>query len=219
MIERFRCPWWGPALAAVVLLPGSARGQRPVQLFVEAGATAARVRSLVGTSVEPLDGVGMAVGAGFSTRGLLLEVRYAEGKLTSDDAAVERRDVADGEILLGVSPHRLVTLKAGPHARAYRSASGTWRWVFWEARVRGTAPIIPSRLDAYAELWGAMAGSTSLSNTFGGARGGEVGATLEIPRTALAARVAYRIDRGNGDNPTRSDTAEQMVFVVRARLR
>lgn len=216
---RFRCSCWGPALAAVILLPGSARGQRPVQLFVEAGATAARVRSRVGTVAEPLNGVGMVVGAGLSARGLLLEARYAEGQLTSDDAAVERRDVADGEILLGISPHRLVTLKAGPHARAYRTPSGTRRWLFWEARVRGTAPIIPSRLDAYAELWGAMAGSTSLSNSFGGARGGEVGATVEIPGTPLAARVAYRIDRGNGDNPTRSDTAEQMVFAVRARPR
>jgi len=205
-------------LAAAILLPDLARAQRPVALYAEAGATASRVRSLVGTVAEPLDGVGLVVGAGLSGRGLSLEARYSESKLTSENGAVEDRDLTEGEVLLGVSPHRLVTLKVGPHARAYRS-DGTRRWVFWEARVRATAPLIPSRLDAYAELWGAVAGSTSLSTSFASERGGEVGATLEIPGTPLGARVAYRIDRGRGDNPTRSDTAEQMLFAVRARLR
>lgn len=219
MSVRRPCLWGAAALAVAFLLPGSARAQRPLRIVVEAGASAHRVRSLVGTTPEPLDGLGMVVGASVSGRGLLLEARYAQGQLSSEDAAVEDRDVVEGEVLLGVSPHRLVTLKVGPHARAYRSDAGTRRWVFWEARVRATAPLIPSRLDAYAELWGAVAGSTSLSSSFGDERGGEVGAAMEIPRTPIAVRVAYRIDRGTGDNPTRSDTAEQMVFAMRVRLR
>ncbi len=218
-------PWmlrgWSPAVVAgAVLLPGSALGQRPVQLFVEAGASAARVRSDAGGTVEPLDGAAVAVAGGVSIRAvLLLEARYAEANLTSENAAVEQRDLAEGELLVGVRPHPLLTLKAGPHARAYRSASGTRRWVFWEARVRGTAPIIPSRLAASAELWAAVAGSTSLSNSFTSERGGEVGAQLEIPGAPLAVRVGYRIDRGRGDNPARTDTAEQVLFTVRFTLR
>jgi hypothetical protein len=208
-----------PALAASALITGSARGQRPVQVVVEVGAAAARVRSAIGTLTEPLDGIAIVVGAGVSVRGLGLEARYAEAKLESTNAGVERRDLADGEIFLSVNPHRLVSLKAGPHARAYRSDSGTRRWVFWEARVRGTAPIVPSRLDAYAELWAAMAGSTSLSTGFQGARGGEVGAVLDLPGMPLGLGVAYRIDRGRGDNPSRVDTAEQVVLKARARLR
>jgi hypothetical protein len=216
---RRRGFWRGAILAAAILFPGIAHAQRPVAVYVEAGAMFARIRSRVGTAAEPLEGLAREAGAGLSGRGLSLEARYAEGMVTSENAGVEDRDVTEGEVLLGVSPHRLVTLKVGPHARAYRSDAGTRRWVFWEGRVRATAPIIPSRLDAYTELWAAVAGSTSLSTSFVGERGGEVGATLEIPRTPLAARVAYRIDRGRGDSPTRSDTAEQVLLAVRARLR
>lgn len=220
MIPRKLRGWFPVVVMGAGLLPETALGQRPVQLFVEAGASAARVRSDAGGTVEPLEGAAFTVGGGVSVRTvLLLEARYTEAKLTSDDAAVEQRDLAEGELLVGVRPHPLVAIKAGPHVRAYRSAAGTRRWVFWEARVRGTAPIIPSRLEASAELWAAVAGSTSLANSFESERGGEVGGQLEIPRTPLAVRAAYRIDRGRGDNPGRADTAEQILLAVRFTLR
>ena len=204
----------------MTLLPGLANGQRPVQLFVEAGASAVTVRSDAAGVVEPLHGEAFALAGGVSVRSVLsLEARYAEATLASDDAAIEGRDLIEAEVLIGVQPHPLVTLKAGPHARAYRSASGTRRWVFWEARARGTAPIIPSRLHAFAELWAAVAGSTSLSSSFGGERGGEVGAQLEIPGAPVAVRLGYRLARGRGDNPTRADTAEHLLAALRLTLR
>ncbi len=208
------------ALAAgACLAPIAGRAQQPVSLYFEGAVAAARVRSGAGTVLEPLDGAVFSVAGGASRSGVVLEGRYAQGRLTSESPTVEARDLVEGELRFGVRLHPAVTVTAGPHVRAYASSSGTRRWVFWEARIRGTAPIIPSRLDAYAELWGAVAGSTSLSTGFGSERGGEVGTRLEIPRTPLALRVAYRIDRGSGNNPTRSDMAEQIVVAVRAARR
>lgn len=220
MRPRARPHWWALAVvAAAVVLPHSALGQQPVRLFLEAGAGAARVRSHAGSSIEALDGAALTGAGGVSTHAVLLEARYAQAELTSDDPAVEQRDLTEAELLVGVRPHPLVTLKVGPHGRAYRSTSGTRRWVSWEARVQGTAPLIPARLAASAEVWAAVAGSTSLSNSFASARGGEVGAQLEVPRAPLLVRAAYRIDHGRGDNPAREDTVEQILLAVRLTLR
>ncbi len=202
--------------ATAGLAPVAGRAQQPASLYLDGAAAAARVRSGMGTLVEAVHGPVFAVAAGASRFGLLLEGRYAQGRLTSENPGVETRDLVEGELRFGVRLHPSVTVAAGPHVRAYAASSGTRRWVFWEARIRGTAPIIPLRLDAYAEVWGAVAGSTSLSTAFGSERGGEVGTSLAVPRTPLALRVAYRIDHGSGTSPTRSDTAEQLVVAVRA---
>lgn len=206
-----------PVLATLAaLLPAPALAQR---VYAEATGAVVRVTSDGGTAIESLNGSALALGAGLSLAMVGLEARYLQGSLTSNDPAIEPRDVVEGELLLAVRPHPRLAVKAGPHVRTYAAASGTRRWVFWEARVRGAAPLIPSRLDAYAELWGAVAGSTSLSGSFGNERGGEVGARLEIPRTPLSARLAYRIDHGSGAGPDRSDTLEQILFGVRVTRR
>ena len=194
--------------------PARAQNQ-PGATYLDGGIAAARTHSAAGTLTEPRHGALLAVAGGVLRRGLTLEGRYAQGSLTSDNPAVEERDLVEGELQFGVRLLPSIAVLVGPHARAYSSPSGTRRWVFWEARVAGTAPIIPSRLDTYAQVWSAVAGSTSLSRGFGSERGGEVGARLTFPRTPLGLRVAYRIDRGSGTDPVQSDALEQLVIAVR----
>lgn len=202
-------------VAGAAAAPARAQDRRQPTVYLDGAVAVGRVRSAAGTLVEPLHGTVLALAAGVSRWGLVLDGRYAEGSFTSDAAAVPARDLAEGEVQFGVRLLPALTVSAGPHARAYRTAAGTRRWVFWEARVAGQAALIPPLLDAYAQLWGAVAGSTSLSAGFGSERGGEVGARLGLPRTPLRLRIAYRIDRGSGTEPVRSDALEQIIFAVR----
>jgi hypothetical protein len=202
--------------AAVAGLPKPARAQQPFGFAVGATAAAVRVHSDVGPLVESLSGLALALDAGARRGHLLLEGHYSEGHLTSSDSAVEARDLVAGSLLLGARIGPFLTVRAGPHARAYAAPSGTRRWVFWEVRVRGTAPLIASRLEAYAELGGTVFGSTSLATSFDAERCGEVGARYDVPGAPLALRLAYRIERGSGTLPTRSDTVEQILVGVRA---
>jgi hypothetical protein len=187
--------------------------------YVDGALASARTRSTAGTLTPSLHGPVFALSAGVSRWSLVLEGRYAQGGLTADDPAVPEQDLTEGEIQFGVRLLPALTVTAGPHARTYSSASGTQRWVFWEARVAGNVPLIPSRLDAHAQLWGAVVGSTSLSTAFGSERGGEVGARLSFPRFPVGLRIAYRIDHGSGINPARSDTMEQILLAVRLTTR
>lgn len=201
--------------ASLATAPARAQDSLPGGAYLDGSVGAVRTRSAAGAGVEPRHGTVLALAAGVSRWSLVLEGRYAQASLTSDDPAITPRDLVEGELRFGVRLLPAVTVSAGPRARAYSSSSGTQRWVFWEARVAGNAPLIPSRLDAYAQLWGAVAGSTSLSNGFGSERGGEVGTRLAIPSTPLRLRIAYRIDRGRGTDPVRSDTVEQVLIAVR----
>jgi len=204
------------ALAASAAAAPARAQDRPLGgAYLDGAAAAGRIRSAAGTLVEPLHGTVLALTAGLSRWSLVLDARYAEGSFTSNDPAVPARDLTEGEVQFGVRLLPVVTVSAGPHARAYTTASGSQRWVFWEARVAGQTALIPSRLDVYAQLWGAVAGSTSLSNEFGSERGGEVGARLGLPGTPLRLRIAYRIDHGSGTEPVRSDTVEQILLAVR----
>jgi len=203
------------ACASAATATARAQQRAPAGAYVDGGVTYARTRSVAGTLAEPLHGPVVAVAAGVSRWSLLLEGRYAQGTLSSSDPAIEKRDLTEGELHFGVRLLPALTVSVGPHARAYHASSGTRRWVFWEGRIAGTTPLIPSRLDVYGQIWGAVAGSTSLSNSFGHERGGEVGARVTIPHTRLGLQIAYRIDRGTGSNPARSDMLEQIVFAAR----
>ncbi len=182
-----------------------------------AGATVAavRVRSNMGSLVESLSGTALALEAGAGRGRLVVEARYGEGHLTSKDAAVEARDLVTGSLLAGARLGPFVTVLVGPGARAYHAPSGTSRWVFWEVHARGTAPLIASRLEAYGELGATVLGSSNLVTSFSGERSGEVGARYRVPGAPLALRLAYRIERGSGKTPERSDTVEQILIGVR----
>ena len=212
---RRRC--FALALAgAVTGLAGPAQAQHPIRLTAGATVAGLHVRSDQGSRVDSLSGTVLALDGSARRGPLLLEVRYGEGHLTASDSTVQARDLVEGSLLFGVRLGRYVTVLGGPRARAYADPAGTRRWVFWEARIRGAAPLIASRLDAYAEFGGTVLGSTSLSTSFGSERSGEVGARYRLFGARLALQVAYRIERDAGSLPTRSDTVERILIGVRA---
>jgi hypothetical protein len=204
------------AVACAIALPRPARAQHPPPFMLGASAAAVRVHRDMGSATESLSGTTLALDAGARRGPLLLVARYREGHLTSSDSSVAARDMVEGSVFLGARLGSYVTVLAGPHVRAYHAPTGTSRWVFWEARVQGSAPLIPSRLDAYAELGATVLGSSSVVTSFDGERSGEVGARYHVPGAPLALRLAYRIERGSGRLPTRSDTVEQICVGVQA---
>lgn len=202
--------------AAAAASPRPARAQQPIRFTLGASAAAVRVHRDIGSLVQSLSATALALDAGARRGPLLLVARYSEGHLTSSDSTVSANDLVEGSAFLGVRLGSFVTLLAGPHVRAYDAPSGTSRWVFWEARVQGTAPLIPSRLEAYGELGATVLGSSSLVTSFESERSGEVGARYRLAGAPLALRLAYRIERGSGRLPTRSDTVEQILVGVQA---
>jgi uncharacterized protein YfiM (DUF2279 family) len=192
--------------AAIAAWPGVARAQHPIRFALGASLAGVRVHADLGSAVEALSGTALALDAGAGRGALLLEARYSEGHLTSADSTVDPRDLVEGSFFLGARLGPFVTILAGPHARAYAAPSGTRRWLFWEARAQARAPLVASRLEAYAELGATAFGSTSLAISFDAERSGEVGARYYVPRAPLALRLAYRIARSTGRLPDRSDT-------------
>lgn len=163
---------------------------------------------------EALSGVVLEGQGRIALGPVTLQASYAQGHLVADRGGAAPRDLVAGGLALAARPAPWLTIAAGPQLRAYAAAGTTERWVLWKAGARLAGPVIVGTLRAHAEAWLALASSVNTDLGAGGARGGEAGLTLQVPRTPLWARFAYVVDQARMRNNARIETLESVVLSV-----
>jgi hypothetical protein len=201
------------AFLALAVAPGKVSAQA-LQATVEGSVVAARIRTRLPTGAVELSGP-LFGGRGTLALGrLLFDADYLQGKVNPDGGNASSRDLVEGRASLGFRPISWLVLKAGPHARAYVTASGTQRWLFWELRARAEGMFIGSTVRGYAELWRAASAEVSVPESFDYAQGGEAGMIVRLARLPLEARIAYRIEHAALGGGSRLETVEGVVAGV-----
>jgi len=203
------------AVIAIACAAGPLAAQR-LRPAASASFVTARVRSAVPAGVEEWSGTAF-LGQGALTLGRLsLNVSYLQGTLdpAGVGAATTGRDLVEGTVLLGIRPAAWLTLRGGPHARAYTLTGGTQRWLFWEVGARAATAFVGSAVQGYAELWRAVSADANVPEPFDHAQGGEAGMILRLARAPLQARVGYRIDHAELGGGTRRETVDGVVVGV-----
>lgn len=198
------------ALLALALVPAVASAQRGT---LAGTVTATRVRSTIGPAREALSGSVLGVEGRFAVWRLVLNVGYGQGSVHPDSGSPASRDVVEGRVLVGVQPLPGILLKAGPHVRSYVSTSGTQRWFFWEARLRGERPIVGG-VSGYAEVWRVLSGDVNVLEAFNGGQGGEAGMLVTLPNRPVWGRLSYGIERARLGGGSRLETVEGVSLTV-----
>lgn len=168
------------------------------------------------TALDTTKSNGTAIGleAGFRFWRAELRGRYSQGGVTPDGGG-ESIDLVEGELMLGVWPVDVLSLRFGPRARSYVTGAGTVRWVFWEVRARFETSLSRSAaLLSYFEGWYVLSGSVNAAEPFDNGRGMEGGISLLIPSTPLNVRLAYRIDQGALQEESRTEAIEGLILAV-----
>jgi hypothetical protein len=187
------------ALAFVGTLLGAASpflplGAQQPALSGAVGAAIARLHTAPGTTAGVLSGPAFAAEGRVGLGGGRLElgVDYVGGRLRGN--GVPSRDLVEGRVFAGVKPWPWLAVSLGPHVRAYVTDAATERWVFWQARARAQAPLADPSLGTYVEVWRALSSTIN--------QGGEAGLLFRPGRSAMWARLSYRVDavtlRGGG---------------------
>lgn len=200
------------ALAATAITAPAAAQVLTGSVGLAAGSVQAR--SHIGTADNASSG---AVIGGEGRVGLgrvTVDVVYLQGTLNPDTGSAEGRDYVEGGMFLSVRTVPGVALRVGPHARAYISTTGTQRWLFWTARLRGERALIGSAVTGFVELWAAWKADVNVSEPFGTATGGVVGMGVRIPRSAFWGRLTYGIERARMGDGQRLETVEGVTLVV-----
>jgi len=186
------------ALLAIAALPGRAVAQHfNVDLFgapqIVHSHTDESSSRLTGTV---FGGAGTFVGQRFAVR-----LRYAQGTISAKaDTGVDRRQVVEGEALIGLRATQWLTIWAGPSARAYTIGDADQRWLLWTGRVTGRGTLLPDRMQSYVELWGAFSGKVGDPALKAGGRGADAGLELRLSsQTPLWGRFGYRIESAHAD--------------------
>jgi len=189
-----------PPLAAQVLHGSAALGGGWV-----------RSVSLLATNKDVLNGVVIGGEGRVRVGRVMVDVAYREGSLVTSDHS-DTRDYAEGHVRLIVATVPGVTLAVGPHARAYITNTGTQRWLFWTARLRGERNLIAPYIAGYVELWRSLGAKVNVSEVFEKATGGEVGMRVRFSRSQFWVRVGYGIERAWLG--TRRETVEGMSVAL-----
>ena len=177
-------------------------------------AGSARSRSQLGSTAEVLSGT-MVGGEGRVGIGrVTLDFTYLQGALKPDTGSAESRDYVEGDALLSVVTAPGLTLRVGPHARAYISSTGTQRWLFWTARVRGERTLIAPAVSGFVEFWAALSGDVNVSEAFGSARGGLVGMSVRPPNSLFYGRLTYGIEHAKMGGGARLETVEGVSLLL-----
>jgi hypothetical protein len=189
------------------------------QVFGARGLIAG-MRTTTGTDQADLrlsgSALGFEGGAGIGPAALTL--RYTEGTVRNDSAAIEREFV-EGDLMLWARPFRWAALGGGPHIRSFVATGSTERWLFWEVRARTVAALLPDVLSAYLEGWLVVSGDVDVPEPFDSGRGLEGGLELSVGRLPVALRLRYRAERiGLGDGTRRETTEHVMLGVGLGRL-
>ena len=181
--------------AATALFVSSLQAQQPPRGWIEATSTSVRSHSRFGGSDQSVGGYIWGADVGGMLGNWVARGGYASGSLEAGDGSTAPdREHVEGYLMIGYRPLAGLEISVGPRARALTVAEFTQRWLFWSARARYDAAILPQSLDAYVEYWGAVTGSAGNASTFNSGSGGAVGMTARLPETALYARLEYAID-------------------------
>lgn len=194
------------------LLPASLAAQE--SSFTFAGTAAHEiVQTSVGGVTQRYGGMvlgaeGLLVGRSFVAR-----VRYAQGRVSAKESAIDPRDVVEGEALVGLRVTPWLTVLAGPRAWAHSTGDADERWLLWTGRVAARGALIPARMQTFVELWGALSGSHSNPNGSAGGRGANAG--LEMRLGALSSfwgRLGYRIESAHAEGGR--ETVEALTLSI-----
>lgn len=166
----------------------------------------------VGTGV--LTGTGTAVDGSLFLGRVALEGTYLESTLDPTGGALGSEELVDGAVFLRARPTAFLQLKTGVHARSYATTGGTERWVFWEARARGEAPLGESGVRAYMEVWRTITSQASAPAPLDHAQGGEGGLEAMVLHNRFGLRVSYTIDDARSVGGQSRQTLESFVFAV-----
>lgn len=202
------------ALVLVTLgtaLPAAGQG-----LFGSIAVSAGSVwtRSRTGTVEDAMSGAVVGGEGRVGIGRVTLDFAYLQGALNPDTGSAESRDYVEGDALLSVVTVPGVTVRMGPHARAYISSSGTQRWLFWTARLRGERALIAPAVSGFVELWAAWSADVNVSEAFSRASGGVVGMTVRIPHSMFYGRLSYGIERAQMGDGARLETVEGVSLLV-----
>ena len=170
-----------------------------------------RTVSLLGSSEDALHGVVVGGEGRIRVGRFMIDGAYREGGLSTYDDS-ETRDYAEGHLLVRIATLPGVELGIGPHARAFITATGTQRWLFWSLRVRGERSLIAPAVAGYVELWRSLSAKVNVSEAFDKANGGEVGMKVRFSRSLFWGRVGYQIERAWLGS--RRETVEGLGIVV-----
>lgn len=143
-----------------------------------------------------------------------LDITYLQGALTGEADGAER-DLVEGAVFAGVTPAPWISVRGGPRVRSYVTPTGTLRWVFWEAHLRGGLTIVPELLSTYLEGWWAAGGSVSGASDPGGG-GIEGGLAVRLPSTPLWVRGVYRVERATVASAGGGESLERLMLTVGA---
>jgi hypothetical protein len=201
--------WGAGALAAQA--PRLRAGASVVNVRAESDVNGGRVR------------VGGTVLAGLVTRRFgrfEVDGRYLQGVLHPQDGSSARRDLVQGELMLGYGATPWLALQTGARARTYITSAITERWLVWSLGVRAETPIVGPAVSGHVALWRALASGANVGSDEGGAsRGGDAGITLLLPGRPWWVRLAYAIDRSVVDGAGRRETVEELTLTVGVRPR
>jgi hypothetical protein len=199
-----------PAAALLLLLPQVAPAQA-----VAARAIAASIRTTTATAGPDrrLSGSALGFEGGIGLTRVQLMLRYAQGSVRNDSSGVER-DFAEGDLTLWARPFAWAAVGVGPHIRSFIAPGSTERWLFWEARARGSTTLLPAALEAYLEGWLVLAGDVDVPEPFNAGRGVEGGLALAVGRLPLGVRLRYRVERIALGEGARRETTEHLTLGV-----
>lgn len=186
-------------LATAIATPtASASAQRVPRIIVGASAATARFeRSGAGPAIT---GLVVGLDGRVAFRRFALEASYAQGTLSIDGASAREEDVVDGEAMLAFQALSWLTIRGGPHLRAFVTPAGTERWVRWELRAAVETELVPNAMRADAEFGTAVATDVNASAPEAAAQGASVGVTLRVANSPFGLRLAYAVDRATVGN-------------------
>lgn len=188
------------AITAAMVATPTLRAQGSLAVSGGAGITSARL-SREGTLDRAWTGAIMGAGGTIRLNRFLLDAQYAQGTLTPEAGTLgDGEDVVDGALQLRFRVLPWLTVGAGPHIRAFITPAGTSRWTRFEGRVRAEGELINSIAFAHVEGWFAAAVDANVQGGGSGAKGGEAGVLVRLPRTPLALQLTYLADRAEFAN-------------------
>jgi hypothetical protein len=144
-----------------------------------------------------------------------VEGRYLQGALQPQDDMSPRRELVQGQLVLGYHATPWLSAHTGARARAYITPTGTERWLVWLLGARVESPIVGTTVRGHVALWRALALSANVGSDVGRAgRGGEAGVTLQLPSRPVWFRLAYGIDQSAVRGAARRETVEEFTLSV-----